>query len=422
MSEAAAVSALGLTVFLVLRRPTIAHRIVVGPALAASTGVIVMVLAGHVSPADVAGAAAILWQPLVAITSIMLTAAAAYHLGVLDRLALSSLRHADGSVHQLFLRVFVLSAITAAALNNDSAILILTPLVVVLIRRMYPDHPAILVPFVFAVFMAAGVAPLVTSNPMNLIVADFAGLDFNAYALSMAPVAVTGWVVTFAAIRLLFRRTLAQVAATAAAALPHGPAEWSAPQRHGLLLLVSVLGAYPVASAFGIEVWPVAVAGAVAATLLCRHHRATTLRALLRSGVSWEILVFLLGVFTIAIGLRNAGAVDWLVDVYANAGYGVVGVVSAIGSALINNHSMALTNLMAIEAISPAGETAYLAALVGGDLGPRLLPMGSLAGLLWFVTLQRMDVDVSVARFVVVGTIVTIPTLAVSLLMLGLVT
>ena len=58
--------------------------------------------------------------------------------------------------------------------------------------------------------------------------------------------------------------------------------------------------------------------------------------------------------------------------------------------------------------------------LVGGDLGPRLLPMGSLAGLLWLEMLRRHGVDVSVGRFVRVGLLVAIPTIAVSLAILSL--
>ena len=58
---------------------------------------------------------------------------------------------------------------------------------------------------------------------------------------------------------------------------------------------------------------------------------------------------------------------------------------------------------------------ADLQKLVGGGPGPRLLPMGSLAGLLWLEMLRRAGVEVSVRRFVVVGALATIPTLGVCL-------
>ena len=61
-----------------------------------------------------------------------------------------------------------------------------------------------------------------------------------------------------------------------------------------------------------------------------------------------------------------------------------------------------------------------LAALIGGDLGPRLLPMGSLAGLLWLDLLRREGTKISIAQFILVGLPVTIPTLALSLFILVL--
>ena len=43
-------------------------------------------------------------------------------------------------------------------------------------------------PFSFAVFVAAGVAPLPTGNPMNLVLSQRAGIGFNDYALTIIPV------------------------------------------------------------------------------------------------------------------------------------------------------------------------------------------------------------------------------------------
>jgi Na+/H+ antiporter NhaD/arsenite permease-like protein len=54
------------------------------------------------------------------------------------------------------------------------------------------QRPDLVVPFAFAVFSAAGVAPLVISNPMNMIVAVYAGIGFNEYAARMAPIALAG--------------------------------------------------------------------------------------------------------------------------------------------------------------------------------------------------------------------------------------
>jgi arsenical pump membrane protein len=60
-----------------------------------------------------------------------------------------------------------------------------------------------------------------------------------------------------------------------------------------------------------------------------------------------------------------------------------------------------------------------LAALIGGDIGPRLLPIGSLAGLLWMDLLRRQGVEINLGKFVRIGTLVLLPTLALSLAMLA---
>jgi arsenical pump membrane protein len=125
----------------------------------------------------------------------------------------------------------------------------------------------------------------------------------------------------------------------------------------------------------------------------------------------------------VVVGLRHVGVIDRLTALYsaAPAGsgtqIGVIGVASALGSAIVDNHPMTISNLLALGARGDSRQ--LLAALVGGDIGPRLLPIGSLAGLLWMDILRRVDVSISVWRFIRLGTIVLVPTLAFSLLLLA---
>ena len=90
---------------------------------------------------------------------------------------------------------------------------------------------------------------------------------------------------------------------------------------------------------------------------------------------------------------------------------------AALGSALINNHPMALLHSVAL---AGADHSLVYAALVGGDLGPRLLPIGSLAGLLWLHTLRVRGVAIPLGQFIRVGLVVTVPSLLVSLATLWL--
>src|SRR5207249_2776645 len=107
----------------------------------------------------------------------MTMTAVARRVGAIDAVAAAAMSHAGTSARRLFVTVFALSAVTATVLSNDGAVLLLTPVVVALVRAR---APRLVVPFAFAVFCAAGVAPFVISNPMNMVVASFAGIGFNA--------------------------------------------------------------------------------------------------------------------------------------------------------------------------------------------------------------------------------------------------
>lgn len=408
-----------VTVGLVLSLPRTRVGPSLGPAAAGAFGVAVLLAVGVVSPGDLGDGFATLWRPFVAVLALMVTTSVAQRLGVLDTFA-ALIRPASGQpVARTFRNVFVLGVATSAALNNDAAVLLLTPLVVDLARRTWPERPDLAVPFAFAVFTAAGVAPLVTANPMNLIVADVAGIGFNAYAARMIPIAVAGWIAAYLMLRLIFRRQLDSAMSDAP---PPGKVRLSRGGKQFLALMLVSLGSYPVLAYAGGPVWIVAATTAALGIALCRHHGAASPRALLAT-VSWETLAFLFCVFVIAIGLRNVGFVDRLADLYATPEGAVartmlIGVSSAAGSALLNNHPMSIINALAIAALPEPRQELILAALIGGDLGPRLLPMGSLAALLWLAALRRQEVHIGAAAFVRVGIAVTVPALAVSLLLL----
>jgi len=418
MREAAVVSALAVTLGLALRRPVLPPGLRIGPGLAAGLGVTILAVAGGLRGGDVAEAVNVLWRPLVALASIMVMTGVAARTGLFARLAALVLARGTAGATRLFGLVFALSLATAAVFNNDAAILVLTPVVVTLVRELYPDAPSLLPPFAFAVFMAAGVAPFLTSNPMNTVVAVAAGIDFNAYAGRMLPVALVAAAVTFLVLRWVFAAELA-AAPPVTPGQPAG-APWSVAQRRSLVLVLVVLVAYPVAALVGLPVHLIAAAGATLALGLAWWHRAGRPHEVVRTAVAWEVIAFLLGMFLLAKGLQHIGVVEQLRELYRAGGTPVVGTTSAVGSALINNHSMALTNLLAIQDLAGGRHDAYLAALVGGDLGPRLLPIGSLAGMLWLTVLDRLGVPVPLRQFVLVGAVVTVPSLAVALGVLAL--
>jgi arsenical pump membrane protein len=341
-------------------------------------------------------------------------------MGLLERLASWIEPRTRGPVRHAFRVTFVLSALVAAVLSNDAAILLMTPTVLVLLRTVYPRrHPKFVVPFAFAVFASAGVAPLVISNPMNLIFADHVGIGFNRYSVTMIPIAIAGWIVAYLVLSRVFREVLADES-PAIGAWPAQPARIAGLAWLVVIAIAAVLALYPVMSYLDEPLWRVAAAGGVVcvvASLAAGH----SLRAI-GGGVAWPIFPFLVSVFVLAIALDRVGVVAWLHTLYTSTQLplSTIGVTSALGSAVLNNHPMSVLNALALDRAGSDQATAF-AALIGGDLGPRLLPIGSLASLIWYDLLRKHGVAVGVGMFVRVGAILTIPTLAVSLVLLWLI-
>lgn len=418
MQTVIAYSTLILTVGIAVSRPKFGKEWQAGPASAALLATTILLTARVVDPADIIHSLQLHWRPFLMIIATMILSAVAERIGVLERLSEMIFSNPRTTPSRLFGQVFVLCALTSTVLNNDAMIILITPLVLGLVKKRYPEHKRLLAPFAFVVFMAIGVAPFYISNPMNMIVAEFAHVNFNQYAMWMIPVAIGGWVVTYPIVWLYFRKDLEEAIHDQRPAA--APTEGLLPAQKGMLaLLGAIVIGYPVVAYFdGPSIWIVAVIGASLAILLSTRWGKVDMRDLMFRTVAWDIFVFLLGVYVIAIGLRNVGFTDLLASIYRDANVFVVGGVAAVGSALVNNHPMSLINLMALEAVPQAGRREIFASLIGGDLGPRLLPIGSLAGLLWLNGCRRMGLNVSLRTFTVLGLLVTVPAMTVSLLIL----
>lgn len=391
-----------------------------GPALGAAAAAGLAMLGGAAHATDLLVAFEAQWRAFATLTSVMTMTTVAERLGLLERLAAAIEPRTRGPVRQAFRVTFALAALVATVFSNDAAVLLVTPTILALLRTVYPRrNPKFLVPFAYAVFAAAGVAPLVVSNPMNLIMAEHLGIGFNRYARVMVPVALVASVASYAALAWAYREVLADEA-PALGAWPHRPAAWSGPAKVVLLAAVATLVAYPVTSALGAPVWPVAVVGGLV-SVGAGLAAGQPLRDLGR-GIAWSVFPFLTGVFVLATALDRIGVVAWLRALYleSSAPVATVGVVSAVGSALLNNHPMSVLDGFALSGL-PGGDAPAFAALVGGDLGPRLLPVGSLAALLWFDVLRKHDVTMSLREFVRLGLVLTLPSLAAALLALEVV-
>lgn len=434
-----------------------AHTMRLSPALAMLLGVAVLYFAGFGSTAQLSFAANTMWRPLLTIAAMLVLTDEIARAGVLQTLATEIDRRARTTT-ALFTWVYWSSAAIAALLSNDAAILVMTPLVIGLVRTRFsqstPTQTARIVwPFALAVFMAAGIAPLPTSNPMNLVMTQMAGISAGHYVSRMGPVAVAACAATYLLLRVMFHAILRAADRDAHRARLHdGPATqpvratFTRTQFYLVGLLLVVLASVAIAPVIAVPTWIIALTGAALAKMVSLAAPSTlparptatrdsdegqqpTLRVgqersrwrfhwqQLASAMALETLAFVFLALLLAQALAAAGLLTRLTAAYQHASVATIATYSAFGSALINNHPMSQLNMLALA--DHASANSIFAALIGGDLGPRMLPIGSLAGMLWVAQLRKYDVAFSFRDFVKVGLLLAGVTIALAIVLLG---
>ncbi|MCI0433945.1 MAG: hypothetical protein L0271_09875 [Gemmatimonadetes bacterium] len=421
-----AASILFLTVGLSLARPTVAG-VRVQPQIAALLGALLTLTVGLLTPPAAYDALKTLVVPVVTIVSLMTITLVAEQAGVFEDVARHVARSARGNGRVLFRNLFLLGTVTGAFFTNDAAVLIYTPLVFALIERL--AHPswglAERLPYYFAVLYVANlVGPLVISNPINIIVASWFDVGFLEYASWMSLPALASMVVSYCGLRLVFRHSLP---ATYTVPGPHIRSGSSGFRRVTAGILFLTLVGFFSGPLIGFSTVYVAAAGAVTLLLLHCFMAHGSVRCIV-GRVGWDVIVFVACIFLVASGLRAAGVTELISGMVAWAVAGGSGMAAAatafaagIASSVLNNHPVAQLMAMSIaeaDVVEGARRGLVFAALIGGDLGPKMLPIGSLAALMWFRMLRDRGVEVSYRTYVRVGVPVTLVAIGAAVLVL----
>lgn len=319
----------------------------------------------------------------------------------------------------------LLGAVVAMFFANDGAALILTPLVYEQAKALGFNARATIAFIMASGFIADTTSlPLVVSNLVNIVSADYFHLGFISFALRMVPVDILALAASLTALWLFYRRAIPQRVDTQALPDPGSAVKDRRLFHRAWYVLAALLLGYFLSQ---ILHWPVSIfAGSAALALLIMAIGSPVLRVpTVVKEAHWNIVVFSLGMYVVVYGLKNVGLTRLLGHQLSHlAAWGTwpavvgTGFMAAVLSSVMNNLPSVLINALAIHGTSASHslQTAMAYAnVIGCDLGPKMTPIGSLATLLWLYVLARRGVSISWGYYMKVGILLTVPVLLVTL-------
>ena len=393
-------------------------------------GAAVALLLGVVALGDIPVVWNIVWNATATFVAVIIISLLLDEAGFFEWAALHVGRWGGGHGRRLFVLFVLLGAAVSALFANDGAALILTPIVIAMLLALGYGPKATLA-FVMAAGFIADTAslPLVVSNLVNIVSADFFDIGFADYAAVMVPVDIAAIVATLVVLLLFFGRDIPPAYDVDRLASPSTAIKDRATFFAGWVVLALLLVGFFALEPIGVPVSAVAAVGAVVLLAVAGRGTAISTTKVLREA-PWQIVIFSIGMYLVVYGLRNAGLTDHLaglLDRFAEGGVWTAafgtGFLTAFLSSIANNMPTVLVGALSIEASSATGvvkEAMIYANVIGSDLGPKMTPIGSLATLLWLHVLAKKGVRIGWGYYFKVGVVLTLPVLAVTLAALAL--
>ena len=365
-------------------------------------------------------------------------------MGFFKWAALRVVKLARGNGVKLYFYVTLLTAAVSILFANDSAILILTPIVLEIVSQLKIGSEGKLA-YLFSAGLIADTAamPLITSNPVNIVSADFFKYTFVSHLIFMGPVAVATILSSLLLVYMFFRRKIPKSyhVEYVDALVEDTPVIAPSLLKTIIATLIAVDFGYVLTSLNRFPVSIVICSGALflfAVYFFTLHKSPSKIprkgpKQLVKQ-INWDILLFMISIFLVVQGLKQAGVIDFFAYVFTKTSsfpsvFSVLApsFVVTIGASFMNNWPMTILGLLSIKQaalitrLNAQSMTGLIFSnIIGNNLGPHFFPLGSLAILMWLEIARRKGVKISLIDYLKVGSVLSIVQVAIASLVLWL--
>jgi arsenical pump membrane protein len=420
----AATAVFAATLFLMIKRP-MGLRL----GYAAGIGAAASLILGTVSFGQAAQSFLNIWDAALAFLGIVALSVTLDAIGFFKWAALRVVKISGGSGLRLYFYVTLLTAAVSVLFANDSAILILIPIVLEIVTCLNIDTKGKLA-YLFSAGLIADTAamPLITSNPINILSADFFKYSFIDHLIFMGPIAIATISSSLLLVYLFFRKRIPRVYDIEAAnSLTKGKNVISPNLlKICFVTLITIDIGYVLTSLNRFPVSIIICSGAVFLAVVywfalkenvSVNSERKGLTGLAKD-INWDILLFMLSIFIVVQSLETVGITNLLASALEATSklpsvFGVFGpsMVVTVGASFMNNWPMTILGMLSIQHVGASGPALtglIFSNIIGNNLGPHFFPLGSLAILMWMETMHRKGVHLSLKEYLKVGAVLSI--------------